>query len=139
MNKKGEKLLFHPLSLIPPPFSFIPPPSSLLFEPSLEGGQDVLLLFGQKGAAFGNTVPFLKAAATAGRRSVLRYESGMMPHGRLLPVVEGMGRGQSLLYKVGGVLEDDAEPSLLEVFKLFAAQAKAPAERRAVEGCKDFV
>jgi hypothetical protein len=111
----------------------------LLFQPSLEGGQDVSLLFGQKVVAFGNRVPFLKAAATAGGRSVLRYEGWMMTHGRLLPVVGRMGRGQSLLYKVGGMLEYDAEPSLLEVLKLFAAQAKAPAKRRAVESRKDFI
>lgn len=49
---------------------------------------------------FRNPVPFLQAAATAGGRGVLGDEDGVVPHGGLLAVVGGLGRGETLLDEV---------------------------------------
>jgi hypothetical protein len=103
-------------------------PSSLLFEPSLQGGQYVLLLFRAEGLTFGNVVPFFEAGAAAGGRGVLCYEDGMVAHGRLLAIVGGLRGCEPLLDKVRGVLHDAFEPLLVQVLKLFAAQAEASAK-----------
>lgn len=98
-----------------------------------------MLFFRPKRVPFWNPVPFLKAAATACGRRVLRDEGRVMAHGCLFAVIGGMGLGQPLLYKVGGVFEDDFEPSAVKVFKLLPTQSKPPAKRRGFEGCKEFI
>jgi hypothetical protein len=126
---KIEKLLFHPSSFILHPF----------FEPSLQYGEHVELLFGLKRVAFGNLVPFLKTAATTGRRRVLCDEDRMITHGCLLTVVGRMRRGETLLYKVCGVFEHNAKPLLSQVIQLFSSQLKATAEIRTIQSSEDFI
>ena len=68
----------------------------LLPQPPLEDIDDVLDLHRRKRLAPLDAVPLLQAFSAAGGRGVLGDEDGMAVPGRLLAVVEGLGRGKPL-------------------------------------------
>ena len=98
-----------------------------------------MFLFIKERAAFGNTMPFFQAATATGRRRVLRDEDGMVSHGRLFAVIDWLRRGQTLLYKISSVFEDDFDPFALKIISLLTSQAKTPAECRTFQSGKKLI
>jgi hypothetical protein len=103
-----------------------------------EDGEDVAFLCRVEGAAFGDVVPFLEAAAAAGRCGVLGDEGGVVAHGRLLAVVRGVGGRESFVYEVGCVFEHDAQALRAEVGEFLPAQFESAAELRFAERSEEF-
>jgi hypothetical protein len=80
-----------------------------------------------------NSVSFLQAAATAGRRRVLGNEDRVIPPWRLPPVVRNGGGRQPPVDQLTSLLHHMRQPPALKVRKLSSLKTKLPAEGRALE------
>ena len=72
----------------------------LIDKPCPDGFEDVLFLGRVQRTALWYPVPLPQTAATAGGRRVLGYKNRVLAHGRLLSIIGGQGRGQTLLYEI---------------------------------------
>jgi hypothetical protein len=89
--------------------------SGLFVEPSHDCTNDVVELRFAQRPSDGDSVPFLKARAAAGRGRVLGDEDRMAPHRRLTPVIEGLGWRQALGDQLACMLGDNPKPTLGDI------------------------
>jgi hypothetical protein len=89
---------------------------------------DMTLFLDRKLVPFGNTMPFFEASAAARCGRMLGDEDRVFAHRRLLAVIGGVGRCESLFDKVGGVSEDDVQALAVQVFSLGTLETESHAE-----------
>lgn len=97
-------------------------------EPGEEAIDDVVLLGGVQGEAFGDGMPFAEAGAAAAGGGVLCDEDGVAAHGRLFAVVGGMGGGEPGADEVFGVAADGVGAFFEKVGAVAGAETEAAAE-----------
>src|SRR5437868_6613890 len=101
-------------------------------------GGDIPTVRGTERASIGDWVPSLETTPTAGGRCVLGDEYGMVAHGGLLAIINGVRAGQSLVDEFVCVLHDGRQALFCEIRALACAQPKAGSEFRSREGREEL-
>jgi hypothetical protein len=97
-------------------------------KPASDRRHGVIELLAAHLAASRNVVEFFQASAAARGRSVLRDEHRVTAKRRLLSIVPGLRRRESLRQQIAGVHQYGVEPLLFEIAPVRGTKAKAGAK-----------
>lgn len=90
---------------------------------------DVTLLLAAQFPPARDRMPFFRASAAAGRRSVLGDKYRVPAHRRLLAVISNLRRGQPFGDKICRVAVDNLRPFIITILPLFHPEVETRAER----------
>src|SRR5208337_1034684 len=113
--------------------------NSLGDKPSTEDREDVRLLFGCQGMPFGDRVPFLNAATSAGFDGMLTDKDRVISHWGLFAVIRWIGGSETLLDELLTVQHYGVQPLALQVFPFSGTEAESATEGRTAQPLEEFI